>query len=318
MTQFQRTSIEIGSRRMLAARLASRGAMRPVRRLGIFGAVAVAFCSLPGESQAIFHWFGACCGRAAPVAVAPVTVAPAVAATPSCDPCAQTVAYVPTTAYRVQYVSTPVVTYRPVTACAPCTGLTTSYMPVTAYQTTAQYVPYTTYRITYPAAVPVATTSYYAPATVTAAAPACCAPASYSASYPAAPATTTYAAPVTPAPTYTPAPSSQTPQPTPATPEQQPRTYAPNDNTQPQQQQQQAPAEQERLRPIPDPQTDNSNPNTSGPALMPPASRMTGSLGDDRWATTPAGRAPRAVVARLISNDTTRPAVDDGGWRPAR
>ena len=102
-----------------------------LRRFLIAGAVGTGFLVQPNESQAIFHWFKSCCQPAVPCA-APVQVAQ----------------YVPTTAYRTQYVNVPVTTMRPISSCGPC-GQQVSYMPVTTMTTQAQLVPYTTYRIVY-------------------------------------------------------------------------------------------------------------------------------------------------------------------------
>jgi hypothetical protein len=99
---------------------------------------------------------------------------PTVAMAPVCNPCAQgmTAGYVPQTSYRVQYVTVPVTTYRPVVSTDPCTGCQTTCMrPATCYQQQARYVPYTSYRIVYaptqPACAP-ATTAYYAATTAAA------------------------------------------------------------------------------------------------------------------------------------------------------
>jgi hypothetical protein len=118
---------------------------------------ALALLSAPRESLAIFHWlFPNCCGSGSTFS-AGYAPAPTV-----CN-------YVPQTCYRTVYVNTPVVAYRPVTSCDPCTGCpTTCYRPVTTYVTQARLVPYTTYRPVY-AARPVcspcgtSTPAYYAP-----------------------------------------------------------------------------------------------------------------------------------------------------------
>lgn len=305
--------------------------------------MTAALFGAPSESKAIFHWFrgGGCCGTPAPVAVAPV-VTPTVAAVPSCDPCQQTVAYVPQTAYRVQYVSTPVTTYRPISSCGPCGQSTTAFMPVTTFQTQAQMVPYTSYRLVYPTPA-VATTSFYTPVTAsyaTAAAPAassCCggaaaaAPATYQSSY-APPATTTYSAPTTtysaPAatPTYAaPQANAYTPPAQPSTTYAQqpaaaapPQTYAPAPQpaqpqaAPPQTLPQTSPSDQQSLKPVPDPQTNAPAPSAAGPALTYPA-RTTLNNVDDRWASAPAAPTFQTVSARVNA-----PVADDGGWRPSR
>lgn len=76
---------------------------------------------------------------------------------------AQTVSYMPYTAYRTVYANMPVTAYQPIAACGPCGTPTTVMRPVTSYALQPQFVPYTTYR-------PVVTSvnACYAPA-----APAC-------------------------------------------------------------------------------------------------------------------------------------------------
>lgn len=98
---------------------------------------------------------------------------PTTALSPVCNPCAQqmTCNYVPQTSYRVQYVSVPVTTYRPLMTCDPCGCQTTCMRPETTYVQRAQYVPYTSYKMVYTMARPAcATTTYYA-ATAAAVAP---------------------------------------------------------------------------------------------------------------------------------------------------
>lgn len=295
---------------------------------------AASLCLAPSESKAIFHWFKSCCGTPAPVAVAPV-VTPTVAAVPSCDPCQQTVAYVPQTTYRVQYVATPVQTFRPVTSCSPCGGTTTAFMPVTTMQTQAQMVPTTSYRLVYPTTA-VAATSYYTPvtasyATAAPAASSCCGGTTTTAAYAAPAATTTYSVaqpgvtyqqqPATTYPQQYQQPYSQQPAPAATTP---PSTYA-NGNGQPtlqsippqQQQQQQQQYKQPspsdgQQQPTPAPIPDagpNGNPTSSGPSLSYPA-HTTQYVTPDRWASAVARPAVHTVSARA--------PIDDGGWRPAR
>jgi hypothetical protein len=92
----------------------------------------------------------------------------------------QTVNYMPQTCYRTVYVNAPVVAYRPMSACDPCTGCATTVMrPVVSYVTQARLVPYTTYRpvvAAAPACCGAVTAAYAAPIAVTApvAAPAPC------------------------------------------------------------------------------------------------------------------------------------------------
>jgi hypothetical protein len=63
---------------------------------------------------------------------------------------AQTCYYLPQTSYRVTYQRVPVMTYRAVTACDPCTGAAvTTYRPVLGFTHEARMIPYTTYRIAY-------------------------------------------------------------------------------------------------------------------------------------------------------------------------
>lgn len=153
-----------------------------VRRLLAAGAVTLGFLSAPSESHAILHWLQRCCQPAVP-----------------CAPPVQVAQYVPTVAYRTQYVNVPVTSYRPVASCNPCGGQQVSYMPVTTYATQAQLVPYTTYRIVYsnvaaPAvAAPAVVANYQAPVAAVAQAP-CCGQSSAGATYyrPAAPTTAYY------------------------------------------------------------------------------------------------------------------------------
>lgn len=113
-------------------------------------AVTAGILAVPAESQAIFNWFGNCCGNQTPTyaAAAPAYTAPA-AADPCCTPPqVQTVNYVPQTCYRTQYVNVPVTTYRPATGRDPCTGCpVTTMRPMTTMVQQARLVPYTTYRM---------------------------------------------------------------------------------------------------------------------------------------------------------------------------
>jgi hypothetical protein len=99
--------------------------------------VALAVLSLPSSSaQAcdLWHkWFGA----PTTTFYAPYTASYAPAG------CGQTVNYMPQTCYRTVYVNAPVVSYRPVSTCNPCTGgATTVLRPVVC----SALVPCTTYR----------------------------------------------------------------------------------------------------------------------------------------------------------------------------
>jgi hypothetical protein len=153
---------------------------------------------MPTESHAIFHHlFGHHWGHHRPT----TTYQPVLAAAPAaCNPCQQTVSYVPQTAFRTVCSNVPVTTYRPVTSYDPCTGCpTTSLQAVTAMVPQTRQVAYTTYRPVYTAAyAPMAT---YAPA-ATFATPACgtCAPATTGPAI-AAPAASSWSTP-TPQPTW--------------------------------------------------------------------------------------------------------------------
>lgn len=128
--------------------------------------VALAVLSLSSSSaQAcdLWHrWFGA----PTTTFYAPYTASYAPAG------CGQTVNYMPQTCYRTVYVNAPVVSYRPVSSCDPCTGCATTVMrPVVSYAMQARLVPYTTYRPVITAAPAAAccgavtpATSYYVPA----------------------------------------------------------------------------------------------------------------------------------------------------------
>lgn len=308
--------------------------MGGLKRVMMTSSLAVAsLCLAPGESKAIFHWFRGCCGTQPAVAVAPV-VAPAVAAVPSCNPCQQTVAYVPQTTYRVQYVSTPVTTFRPVSACGPCGTATTAFMPVTTMQTQAQVVPTTSFRLVYPTPA-VATTSFYTPVTanyaVAAPAASSCCSGTTTAAYVAPAQTVVQQQVAQPAVTYQQAaPQPVYQQQSPTMSAQPPQTYA-NGNQQPtlqsappqqpqqyeQQQpaapqQQQSPSDYQQYRPIPDPSINSpANPTSTGPTLNSPA-RTTLQGADDRWASAQASPTFQTVSARSSA------PVDDGGWRPAR
>lgn len=124
------------------------------RGLSLFCGISAALLAIPGESQAFFGWFkkqSAC--QQANYASYYLTA-----------PCAaQTCQYVPQTAYRVNYVTVPVTTYRPVVACGACGQQVISMRPLIAYTRQAQVVPYQTYRLAC-AAAPVATAAYMAPA----------------------------------------------------------------------------------------------------------------------------------------------------------
>ena len=131
------------------------------KRIGLALAAAT-LAWLPAQpAYAIFHWCKGC-GTPATAMYAPATVgyapysvgyappyvaayAPAPCGSACVAPCAQTVNYVPQTAYRTVYYSTPVTAFSPVAACGPC-GQTTVMRPVTTYVTQARLVPYMTYR----------------------------------------------------------------------------------------------------------------------------------------------------------------------------
>lgn len=102
----------------------------------------------PRESHAIFHWLrNLCCGE---TSVAPAYAAAAYSPMNPCNPTPVVANYVPQICYRTQYVSVPVSTYQPVTACNPCTGLpVTTMRPAINYMRQPQLVPYTAYRVVY-------------------------------------------------------------------------------------------------------------------------------------------------------------------------
>ncbi len=117
--------------------------------------------------------------------------APPAPCAPTCCPqpqpcCPQpTVSYMPQTCYRTVYTNVPVVAYRPMTSCDPCTGCARTVMqPVTSYVAQPRLVAYTAYR-------PVVTANY-APQCATG-----CGAAPTTVAYPAMPAM--YAAPAAPA-----------------------------------------------------------------------------------------------------------------------
>lgn len=101
-------------------------------------AACLALAAVPAASHA--QLFGGCCNRAAPVS----TYRPLFA--PAAPVAAQTVSYMPYTAYRTVYANMPVTAYQPVQACGPCGTPTTVMRPVTTYALQPQLVPFTTYR----------------------------------------------------------------------------------------------------------------------------------------------------------------------------
>ena len=113
------------------------------------------------QSDACFGWLERWRERRA-------AASPACVAQPTCAP--QVVNYVPQTAYRTQYVSVPVTSYRPTASYDATTGCPVTCMrPVTTYCTQARLVPYTTYRLQYSnpcaAAAPMVASTYYQPQT---------------------------------------------------------------------------------------------------------------------------------------------------------
>jgi hypothetical protein len=121
-------------------------------RMGLATVVMVTtLLAAPAKSHAIFHWLSRCCGsNTTPTyGAAPLYSAAPAAADPCCAPpqVTQTASYVPQTCYRTQYVNVPVTTYRPVVSRDPCSGCpVTCLRPTTSYVQQAQLVPYTTYR----------------------------------------------------------------------------------------------------------------------------------------------------------------------------
>ncbi len=326
-----------------------------VKRIGL-GLVAATLAWLPAQpAYAIFHWCKGCgtpvVAGYAPAPVVPYSAgyAPYVASyAPACPlpcgsacvaPCAQTVSYVPQVSYRTVYYNTPVVAYRPMTACGLC-GPTTVMRPVTTYVTAARLVAYTSYSPVVSGcapspcamgacgvAAPVATAVSYPPV---APAPACCS-ASYAAptgaSYPpavtagytapaAAGATQTYApipaAPSAPAaaPSYSspgPTPSSTYPSnPTPLQPQpsgqSQPNQTFENPSDQP------APEPQSRI--VLPPRSINSTTSGAPRALDP----------EDALDQSTAIPLRRSVAMRPVSTSVAPQSTDlsDQGWRSAR
>jgi hypothetical protein len=123
------------------------------RALSLVCGIAAALLATPAESQA-FWWLKKKCACQQP------TYASYYLATPCAT---QTCQYVPQTAYRVNYVTVPVTTYRPVVACDACGQQVVSMRPLIAYTRQAQTVAYQTYRLACSTA-PVATAAYAAPA----------------------------------------------------------------------------------------------------------------------------------------------------------
>lgn len=100
-------------------------------------AACCALAAVPTACHA--QLFGGCCNRGAPTTTYRPLFAPAA-------PVAQSVSYMPYTAYRTVYTNMPVTAYQPVAACGPCGTPTTVMRPVTAYALQPQLVPFTTYR----------------------------------------------------------------------------------------------------------------------------------------------------------------------------
>jgi hypothetical protein len=124
------------------------------RCLTLLCGIGATVLGAPGESQAFFGWFKRHCA-CQQVSYASYSLT---------TPCAtQTCQYVPQTAYRVNYVTVPVTTYRPVVACGACGQQVVTMRPLIAYTRQAQIVPYQTYRLACSAA-PVAAAAYAAPA----------------------------------------------------------------------------------------------------------------------------------------------------------
>ena len=283
------------------------------------------------------RWFGA--------SATTTYYSPAIAQTACLQPaCGQVVNYMPQTCYRTVYVNAPVVAYRPVTACDPCTGCPTTVMrPVTSFATQARLVPYTTYRPVVtagyapvvpacatcaPAAVPMARPAYYAPSVpmappVAPAAPACCgasaataptlnyAPAGVPGS--TVPSLAPSAAYSNPGAVGAPGYGSFTPSypPQSAPPTTAPSTPVPstddsqNNNTFQQPAPPSTPEPQSRmLTPIP-----GSNSNTSG------TPRFLDSEDQDRSTSLP---VRQTLAARQVSVAKPVQQLDDNGWRAAR
>ncbi|MGD9723060.1 MAG: hypothetical protein AB7O59_17185 [Pirellulales bacterium] len=154
------------------------------------GAVIVLTClSLPASQADACEFLRRCFGGHQAAYYAPP--APVCCPQPACCP-QPTVSYMPQTCYRTVYQNVPVVAYRPMTACDPCTGCPRTVMqPVTSYVAQPRLVAYTSYR-------PVVTANYCpspcatgcAPVTAAYAPSPCatgCAPAATTVAYPAVP-----------------------------------------------------------------------------------------------------------------------------------
>ena len=287
--------------------------------------------------------------RPAPVvatyAPAPVVAAyaPAPVMAAYAPACPTVVNYVPQTAYRTVYYSTPVTAFSPVAACGPC-GQTTVMRPVTTYVTQARLVPYMTYRPVVaampvaacptgcPTAAPVATAAYYAPA-----APACCgaAPAAATVGYAPAAATVNYApapaavnyAPAPAAVNYAPAPA-RLPPPTRSRPRRPPRRL-PEPGPAAKHVSVAAEPDVRQLEPRTGPATAAATTATARAAI---ADRVAAALGtsntsvpraldpEDALDKSTALPSRQSMAMRPVSTVAPKAAVklDDGGWRSAR
>ncbi len=258
--------------------------------------------------------------------------------------CGQVVNYMPQTCYRTVYVNAPVVAYRPVTACDPCTGCPTTVMrPVTSFATQARLVPYMTYRPVVtagyapvvpacatcaPAAAPMARPAYYAPsvpmaAPVTPTAPACCGASAATAptlNYAPTGAPGATVSSLAPTGAYYQAPGAVGAQPygafTPNLPPQgAPPITAPSSTTPSTDDSQNRTFQEPALPSAPEPQSrmltpiPGTNSNTSG------APRFLDSEDQDRSTALP---VRQALAARQVSVAMPIKQLDDSGWRAAR
>lgn len=292
-----------------------------LRQVAWLGVVAVAMAAAPGESQAIFHWFGCgSCGsgttayRPVTPTYAPLAVAPPMAT--GCSSCAQTCNYMPQTCYRTVYQQVPVTSFQPVAACGPCGTPVTAMRPVVTYQMQARLVPYTTFHPVYspmscaPAAVACPTGGCASTVSLGSPVPAASGCSSCSAASAASLTSPSYASPISstssptysPAPSYAPAPASSSAQtPTPA--------LAPSEPTRPQtfmKDEHGVTESESRMQPIPDvdrQQPSNKKTNsTLSPRLLD---------GQDRTTFRP-------LKYDVIPVSATEQPDPNDGWRPAR
>lgn len=229
--------------------------------------------------------------------------APVCCARPVCCP-QPTVSYMPQTCYRTVYQSVPVVAYRPVTACDPCTGCPRTVMqPVTSYVSQARLVGYTSYRPVVAASYAGACATGCAPVAATAAYPTGVAYPSYAAAGPCCGSSAAVALPGAVGSTVT-SVAPSTPLTSPST------TVAPSTVVPPTPQ----PTFEQPSAPAAEPESRLMQPLELGPSTTLGAPQSLDPQTQDRMAYRTAGPAS---VTRLVSSNGSITRYSDDGWRAA-